>query len=95
MVLFKEQLLTILDIFNGFCNSGDLDHGISEDYEHLPTLEELLLDAGEIRTFERAGLSGEYKEGHLEYATKEDCDSVTSLNSRRGKDTGGYIGSTC
>lgn len=91
---FQEQLLTILDIFNGFCNSGDLDHGISEDYDDLPTLKKLLLDAREIRRFERAGLSDEYKERHLEYATKEDCDSVTSLNSRWDKDTGGYIGST-
>ncbi|MCJ1460209.1 hypothetical protein MMC28_010588 [Mycoblastus sanguinarius] len=45
---------------NGLCNTGDLDHGISEDNYDLPTLEELLLVAEEIRKSEGAGLRGEH-----------------------------------
>ena len=76
-------MLTILDIFNEIYNTGDLDHGISKDHDGLPTLEELLPDAREIRRSERAGLSRKRKEGHLEHATEEDYDRVTSPKLRR------------
>ena len=84
--------MTILDISNEFCNSGDLGHGTSEDHDSFPTLEELLLDAGGTRKSGPVGLGGELKEEHLEHATKEDCSGVTSPESRRGEDTGRYMG---
>ncbi|KAI9872104.1 MAG: hypothetical protein M1830_002059 [Pleopsidium flavum] len=84
---FNGPSLTTLNTSSGLCNTDDLDHGISEDHDDLLTLEELLPDVVEIRKSERAGLSGEHKKEHLEYATKGDSGGVTSPKSRRGEDT--------
>ena len=84
-----------LDSSNGLYNTGDLDHNIREDHDDLPSVEDLLLNAGETRKSERAGLSGAYRRGLLEYTIKEDCGGVTTLDSRRSEKMGGSISFTC
>ena len=78
-----------LETFNESYNTG-----ISNDHDDLPILEELLLNAGEMRKFEQMGFSSEQKGELLGHAMKEDCGGITSPNSRRGEDKGG-MSSTC
>ncbi len=85
----------IKDASNSFYITGDLDHSIIGDHDNLPTLEQLLLNAGAIRQSERAGFGGEHKAGYLEHMIREDCAGVTTPDSRRSEKKGGSSSSVC
>lgn len=67
-----------------------------EEDDDLPTLKQLLLDAGKAHEWLRMGSSGpvtERCEGKFKYAAKNDCGKDTSPESSRDESNGGYVSS--
>lgn len=85
----------IEDASNSFCITDDLDYSIIGDHGDLPTLEQLLLNAGDMEQSERAGFGGEHKAGSLDHVTREDCGGVTTPDSIRSEKKGGSSSSVC